>query len=483
MRLELCVTNKRVNSTFRPDPRTNATTISFDNVKFRTPNSVHSPTFIIRPDYPRSDWTSYNYALLHINYTGTDSDYVYAQYLWVEDIVVNTDGTITIRTRVDVLAEYKREILENTMFVTRAQSTYNSLLIDSAMPVQVNDHIETAELSGNVFANSYAAGTYIIGLMNNDPAAVGIPHYYAMTHAQWSSFCTGLLNTVNWANIDDATMSVELQKALINPMQYITSAIWLPCPVPLQSGTMSEIPLGYWTIPIASGAHRITGEYAFTLFTVTLPQHPELTSSASFLDYSPYSVFRLNFEPFGEITMPAWVKGGTVLTCRVDVDPCTGDGTLRITAGHSIVGVFYAKVGVEMQIGQASLDVESMFNRESIAEAFAAGAMELFQPVGDIQSALSGVVQNVTAASTAVQSGGTRGSISAYQYRPYITANFKNPSATNYSDVMGRPLCRKALLGSLSGYVLCSYGNVQTTASPAEKAEISSFLTSGFYIE
>lgn len=482
MRLVLCYNNKRQNSTLQINPF-EASHVPFNDIKFRAPTSLHNPVFTVRTSLNLS-WSLYNYAVFYQRWTdGSPEDLNSAVYLWVEDIIVNTDGTVTVSTKMDVLACHKDEILNNSMFVTRSQSTYNSLLIDSAMPVQVNDHVVTAELSGNVFANNYTSGTYIVGLMNNDPAAVGIPHYYAMTYSQWTSFCTGMLNTVNWANIDESEMSVELQKALINPMQYITSAMWLPCIVPLQEGALSEIPLGYWTIPVASGARRISGAHALAVFTVTLPQHPEITSTAAFLDYSPYSVFRLNFEPFGEITMPAWVKGGTVLTCRVDVDPCTGDGTLHITAGNSIVGIFFAKVGVEMQIGQASLDVESVFNRESIAEAFAAGAMEMFQPVGDIQSALSGVVQNVTAASTAVQSGGTRGSISAYQYRPYITANFKNPSTTNYADVMGRPLCRKVLLDTLSGFVLCSYGNVQTSASPAEKAEISSFLTSGFYIE
>lgn len=484
MALILCTTDKKINSTLRPNPLPMAGTDFpiFENVRYREPTSVHNPTFIIRPAENRA-WHQFNYALLFDEWNGVETASIeWARYLWVNDITINTDGTITVACKTDVLADYKPEILDSTLFVTRSQSAYNAYLIDSAMPTQINDHILTVETDA-IFSDSYTEGTYIVGLMNDDPQAVGIPHYYAMTYTQWTAFCTGMLNTVDWANIDSTVMNVELQKALINPMQYITSAMWLPCPVGTQTETLTNLPLGYWDIPISTGAKRITGVYTWRAFTITLPAHPEVTSSTSFLNFSPYSLFRLTLEPFGEITLPAWARGGSVLTGRVDIDPCTGDGILHLTVGDSIVGNFFAKVGVEMQIGQTSLNVASMVSTETFSEALSAGALAMFSPVGDLQSAVSGVASNITAAATAVQTGGSRGSIAAYQWKPYLTATFKNPSSTNYSDAMGRPLCQKKLLGDLSGYTLCAYGNADTTASPAEKTEISGFLTTGFYIE
>lgn len=487
MALILCTTDKKINSTLRPNPLPMAGTDFpvFENVRYREPTSVHNPTFIIRPTENRGDWDVFNYALFFYEWNGVETASLdWARYLWVNDITINTDGTVTIVCKTDVLAEYKSQILGSTLFVTRSQSAYNAYLIDSAMPTQINDHIVVTEAVNDFFAHSYTTGTYVVGLMNDDQQAVGIPHYYAMTYAQWTAFCTGMLNTVDWANIDSTVMNVELQKALINPMQYITSAMWLPCTVDTQAETLTNIPLGYWNIPIASGAKRISGTFSTMAFTMTLPQHPEVTNQTAFLNYSPYSVYRFTVEPFGEIALPSWIRGGDIITGRIDIDPCTGDGILRMISGSgTVIGTFFAKVGVEMQIGQTSLDVASMVSSETFSEALSAGALAMFSPVGDWQSAVSGVASNITAAATAVQTGGSRGSIAAYQWKPYLTATFKNPSTTNYSDVMGRPLCQKKRLGDLSGYTLCAYGNADTTASPSEKTEISGYLTTGFYIE
>lgn len=471
MKLVLFTSLKRTNSTLRPDP-TETFALTFDNVKLRAPTSVHTPSFIVRfaPEEPFFRISDINYAILDNRY-----------YYWVTDITANVDSTWTVSCRVDTLATYKDEILRNSAFVVRSASTYNNMIVDTAVPTTVNDSVTVTETATSIFSNIYTEGTYVVGIMNDDPEAVGVPHYYAMSHTQWTAFTTGLLNTIDWADIDSTEISAQLQKALINPMQYITSAKWFPCPI-VSGSTVSNIPLGFWEIP-SSGAFRVSGTFSTRSFSVTLPEHPQKTQ-APFANYSPYSTFKMVVEPFGEISFPAWVAGGSTVNGIVEVDPCSGDGILRLTCEGTLLGEYFAPVAVDMPIGQITADVNGLSKGDILQSGLSAvTSLDNFFAVGAVERAISGVASSLTAQATAVQSMGSRGSIAAYRWPPYVMAVFKKLCTTGYASIMGKPLCQNVPLSSLSGYTLCAYGNIQTSGSADERAEISTFLTTGFYIE
>lgn len=470
MKLVLLSTIKRTNSTFRPEP--DEFDITFNDVKLLAPTSVHNPSFIVRFDSSETFFriSGLNYAILDNR-----------DYYWITDITANADSTWTVSCRIDTLATHKDEILMNNAFVVRSASSSNNMIVDTAVPTTVNDSVTVSEAASNIFTNIYTEGTYVIGIMNDDPQAVGVPHYYAMNHTQWTAFTTGMLNTVDWAGIDTSEISGQLQKALINPLQYITSAKWFPCPI-VSASSVSNIPLGFWEIP-ASGAYRISGTYSTITFSVTLPSHPQ-KDQAPFANFSPYSTFKMIVEPFGEISFPAWVAGGSTISGIVEVDPCSGDGILRLTCDGTLLGEYFAPIAVDMPIGQITADFNGISKGDLVKSGLSAvSSLDNFFAVGAVERAISGVASSLTAQATAVQSLGSRGSIAAYRWPPYVMGVFKKLCTTGYNSIMGKPLCLNVPLSSLTGYTLCAYGNVQTSGSPDEREEISTFLTTGFYIE
>ena len=483
MKLVLCTTLKKLNSTLQPNVYdADGWTLELTNVKFRAPVSVHSPVFIVRfpAEVTAEDVSAYNYA----GYMETDDLLVPDWYLWIDDIVCNVDGTWTVSTHVDVLAQHKYEILENEMFVLRNANTFNTKIADTAMPTLLDDVSVSVDFTGKIFADTFSGGTFMLGVMNQDNAALGIPHYYTFTQVQWANFTTALLSSVDWLNISTTEISAELQKALVNPMQYITSALWIPCTV----GTLSEveaIPIGFWSIP-NSQAGRWNGTFPVASLTFTLPRHPQ-ASALPYLNYPPYSNYTLTVAPFGEILFPSWVEGGMSVEGVIHVDPTTGDATLKITAGSAVVGTFTANVAVPVELGQttANLGAVSKENVALTAVGAVAGALDSFDGsiVGGVKDVATGILSGLSSTSQAVQIKGSHGTISAYIDTPRVQGTFKQVAQTSYAQIMGRPLCRTVKLLSLTGYTLCAYGNVRTTASPAEKATIASYLTSGFFIE
>ena len=483
MKLVLCTTLKKINSTFQPNVYdADGWTLELSNVKFRAPVSVHSPVFIVRfpSEVTAEDVSAYNYA----GYMESDVAIIPDWYLWIDDIVYNIDGTWTVSTHIDVLAQHKYEILENEMFVLRNANTYNAKIADTAMPTLLDDIAISVEFPGKIFADVFADGSYMLGVMNHDDGALGIPHYYIFTQTEWTLFTTALLSSVDWLNISTSEISAELQKALVNPLQYITSALWIPCPVGSLS-TVENIPIGYWTIP-NSQAGRWSGTFPERHFSVTLPTHPQ-ASALPYLNYPPYSTYTLTVAPFGEIMFPSWVEGGMNVEGIIHVDPTTGDATLKLTAGSTVVGTFTANVAVPVELGQTSVNLGavSQENVAMTAVGAVAGALDKFDGsiVGGVKDVATGILSGLTSTSQAVQIKGSHGTISAYIDTPRVQGTFKQVAQTSYAQIMGRPLCRTVKLLSLTGYTLCAYGNVRTTASPAEKATISSYLTSGFFIE
>lgn len=482
MHLTLLTTLKRENSTFQPNVSSAGFVLDLENIKLRQPCSLHTPAFVVRVPSTVSyaDLERYNYALL-FNAEGFNAAPM--QYLWIDNVTYNPDGMWTVETHIDVLAQYKTEIMQSALYVLRSATNYSNLLSDSAVPTIADVEATSVNIGTGIFQYNYNDGTYIIGVMNDDTEGVGIPHYYAMTHAQWSNFCNQMLSTVNWAGISAAEISSELQKALINPMQYITTAFWLPCPVST-GATINSIPVGFWEIP-NSPAARITGAFTTREFTVTLPSHPQ-SNTLAYTNYSPYSQYKMVFEPFGTITLPAWLAGGETVRGFVYVDPTSGDAVMRLSTAESVIGTYHAKAGLEMPIGQAVFDIDS-FSKSSAIQAGVAGAVDVIGEnlfsVGAPERVFNGVLSNLAASMTSVQSSGTRGSIAAYIDVPRIEAVFKKLSATNYTTLMGRPCCKLLTLGGLSGFVMCATGDVECGASPSEKGMISRFLTTGFFME
>lgn len=316
----------------------------------------------------------------------------------------------------DVLASFKTRILSTTQYVARSASRMNRTLIDSK-------YVTTSAISSDIQSKTFSdifgiandlAGVYVVGIVGytatsttagNQPSNIGAVTYYAMARAAFYGFMYALLSNVNWLNIDVSEISQDLQKALINPTQYIVSCIWLPVsasnfildpgntfPSDIQADKTTTIRCGWWDFNLGSGdiatvrkLRRPMSEYTYRApsYTFTINSHPQKTSRGDWLNFSPYTRRVLEIPGFGnfELDTTKIKPSDTQLTVQYFINALCGDAICYVWSGTSavprstLVLSVAGQIGVPIPIGQVSLNL-SNFKNGLIAGA-AAGASEL----------------------------------------------------------------------------------------------------------
>lgn len=276
---------------------------------------------------------------------------------------------------VDVLASFKTEIGNSMQYVTRAYSNYNPNILDSAYITEADNLIRLYDLLTP--ANFWGAdawgnnGTVVIGVIGSNASSVGAVTYYAMQLSTFGAFMQTMLSGITWANISATEISEELQKALINPTQYIVSCRWYPIVYSGFSGgyVTTNINLGWWSFPV-SGArvlNTISSAWISRQNYLTIPKHPQSNvSRLGYLQLAPYSDYVLKFLPFGIFALDTTeLYNKTYLHINVDVNLMTGDSILKLVA-TDVLGnpnfdnafmVVEGAIGVTLPIGQVTADI------------------------------------------------------------------------------------------------------------------------------
>jgi hypothetical protein len=206
-----------------------------------------------------------------------------------------------------------------------------------------------------------------------------------------------LYSSPNWMNITDGNISQDLQKMLINPMQYITGCTWMPCGYDVSGGVgISTIPYGWWSVQLSSGvAYKIDVSHVKTEVDLSFPvaKHPQYDQYKHWLQLSPYTTCALYLPPFGFIPLDtSKIYGATHIDCNIEIDLITGRGVLTVSShisdGSSTIngGVIYnalAQVGVPVSIAQMSVD----WSRITSASTYV-GAAGVALATGGLQDSL-----------------------------------------------------------------------------------------------
>jgi hypothetical protein len=276
---------------------------------------------------------------------------------------------------VDVLATYKTEIGNSTQYVERAYSDYDPTIIDTAYLtkgepiVRLNDLLVPSTFWGaSAWGNN---GTVVIGVVGANAGSIGAVTYYAMQMSTFGAFMQSMLTSISWANISASEISESLQKALINPTQYIVSCRWFPI---LFSGFSqgvytTQLKLGWWTFNI--GGARILNTVSSAVVSrtseLTIPHHPQTGNPRlAYVDMSPYSTYMFKFLPFGIFEIDTTeLFGKSYLGINVETNLMTGDAVLKLAAkGYTDSYIFdsaflvaESQIGVTIPIGQISADI------------------------------------------------------------------------------------------------------------------------------
>lgn len=460
----------------------------------REPCSIMNPVFKIER-FP-SDAGPANYTYAYISQ--------FARWYFVKDWEW-ADGLWQCSLEVDVLGSFRTEIGNSVAYVERCASEYNGAIIDTWYPATTDFETQRVALASSWNGVAPSGGCFVLGVLCNanrsNSQVGGAVTYYVMSPAQMGSLMSYLLGSTF---LDDngfpAVMTPAQQlaqdtaKALINPIQYIASCMWLPVPASvIGDGSNHDIVLGYYDMD----GNTATGQYLdATVFTMTvtgqIPSHPQAPTRGKYLNYSPYTRLTLNVPPFGSIALdPSYCEVGSYLYGRVWVDPITGKATLRIelyaddqhTGTGAVVREVSGMMGIPIQIAQMTPDyLTAMTSALSLATTFDA----MWR--GDIATGMlasrsfTTVGNAIHALMPQVESQGVTGSFLETVMPPLLTAQFFMITDED-NDEFGKPLCEIKTISTLSGFIKCADAHVDFSCYKDEKSRILNYMINGFFWE
>lgn len=426
------------------------------------------------------DSTSLLSPVLLFALSGNPTPYNYAyipdfgRYYYINDWKAAA-GMWEASCKVDVLASWKESIGASTQYVLRAEAESDGTIIDTLYPTK-----GAAQVVTDYMLPVWEEGqTFVVGLYGDNGATIGGISYITLTPAEMKTYMAAILGIGTWTNSIPAEMGEEVFKTIFNPIQYVASVMLFPFVIPGEH-TTRNLKFGWWDFSLSCGI--ITER---TLTTTTglgaLPKHPQSAARGEYLNASPYTKYTFWAPPFGEVELDTPVLlDCDVAAVNMTVDYITGKCT-GVFVGKNNEGTKYlftrtAQLSVPVQLSQitAGTGVGSVVS-SAVAlgkDAITGNALGAGENVGDMASAALPKITTI----------GTNGDFSQYGLTQHITATFLTVVDED-TDGRGRPLCKNRVISSLPGFIQVSDAKVAFDCTPAETAEIVSYMEGGFHYE
>ena len=445
--------SKKDNST--KQPTSGGTTLSCE---IKNQSSILTPYLIINTAITNP--SNLNYAYIA----------AYGRYYWVTDWSWDR-GFWYCNLTVDVLATYKTQIGSSTQYITRSAAASNSAIIDTKYPTLANPTAEEQFLSqiiGPAMKNTQ--GGYILGTIS-DNTDNGIC-YNLMGYDEFQDFLEYMF-TGGYLSASD--ISLDLQKELINPFQYIASCMWFPFLDGSAHHYGGTVKFGFWDSNISCTPINEGNRVYSVMEPITLHTHPQAASRGKFLNNSPFTRRSIEVFGFGTIPLdPSYFVESQSCSVMIKVDKFTGVGELTVESAGATVLRTNAQVGVPIQISQVTQSVMA----PAIAAVGAIGNIA----AGNYLGAVSGVGNAIQSAMPQVQSTGSTGSKIDFIREPRITSQYYSLADEAISE-LGRPLCSQRAINTLSGYIQCENVELDLIATRDEMTAIRGYLEGGFFYE
>lgn len=488
--------SKEVNSTKQP---TGGTTV---NVVMKENTSILNPVFMIDGVNLNANYCKFN-----------------NRYYFINDIVLNNNNIYELHCTIDTLATWKSPILSSDQYVLRSASAHDPYIIDSYYPSKASSHFNDHDFGD--LRNAPLAGmniTAVVGVIGKSTTSgvtLGAVNYYAMSLGTCKGLVEALLNDSDYLQIG-GDLDTGIQKALVNPISYIASITLVPLSVLAfvgDSNTTNSIPLGWWEVSLGFGGlayliDPVDVRKTTINHTFDLPQHPDIDSrGAKYLNYSQYSQHSLYLEPYGMIPIDSELLSidsdadyTTQLHITEIIDVITGISTLRIEntslLGSKNIAYSTGQLGVPIQLAQMNTDrIEQqkidIRNRTgaiggivSTLSALASGnlAGATTSATGAIASVQTGILDAERASYPTMERSGATGSIASWYVTPHFYSVFSKLADIDITH-LGRPLCKKVTLSTLSGYCMTRDAELNIAGLRDEVEIIKSLMNGGFYIE
>ena len=465
--VNLYTLSKRDNSTKRPT----GTGTQYDCV-MKHGCGILNPTISLDLGLT-NDPSQYNYA-----YIPTFERYYFIEEWYFEERLW------TAQLKVDVLATYKTEIGDASLYVLRASAESNGSITDLLYPARTG-----CSFASDTKTNPWTGSTFIVGIVSS-AGAFGSLRYYAMGSGQLSLMCAGLMDsesiisTANGFNLTDASQALQL--SLVDPIQYVKSCVMIPVNITDITGTGStENVKVYNFTPGGTGTLIIPSSRIYKSYTFTIPNHPDASSRGNYVNSSPFTLLTLTIPPWGCIQIDSSVTANaSTLNVDIEVDPITGTGILVLKCNGIVLNRIESQVGVPISLSSVTHGiggaVASGISALGGASLGVLNAVPMVKEFGETVSAQIGNAINSQSART--QTVGSTGAFVSNRGEFRLDAQFFRPISDDNTH-NGRPLCAVRTLKNLGGYMLIQDGDVTINGTSTEDAKIRQYLETGFYYE
>lgn len=456
--------SKRENATYRPG----GSGESFPCV-LKEASSIANPSIIL--DVGTGSDPSWNYAYI----PEFDRYYFITDWTWIENRLWQAD------LRTDLLATFRDYIGGSSMYVLRSSAAFDGSIIDNYYPVK-SEAVKQYSYAPYQWPLSISGGSVVIGVVSKE-ATIGSVCYYALSINNFATLIQAMLDdtvtTEHGFEIKDATLA--LQKALIDPLQYVKSAVYLPIPLGDLAGSNSAVSVWGWETGVRAKKLDMTVPWSEYSFTMTMPRHPMTAVRGNYLNTSPYTRAMFEFIPFGSFEIDTTLTATNPnITVTYLIDWVNGTGTLQAVNGNTTLGTLSAQIGVPVQISQVSKD----YLGAAVGAVSGIGGMVASALTGDVagifSSAGAGIGNGIQAMIPRSSHISSNGSYSHYHWNPSLFTEFYIPVDED-NEHSGRPLCQIRQLGSLPGYLLIKDGEIDIPGMTGEAEAVRAFLENGFF--
>ena len=458
--------NKRENSTYHPTG--SATTYQcVSNTDFD----------ILSPDIPLNIGLTENPTALNYAYIDAFNRYYFVTNWRVQN------GMWWCSLQVDVLSSWRESIAAQTLYIDRSAAEFNTNIVDTtypgtadfsvtAIPFTLTDSDQHQWKTNAAFQD----GTFIMGVIG----AGGAVNYWAFPASNYTRFMHSVFNY-------DYGFADEQVKAVFNPIQYITSVIWLPFSY-AGTGTVN-VDFGWWNIGgVDSGAYPLGpgGTINFGA-SVNLPKHPQ-QNRGRWLNGPQFTHYLLKLPCYGMLDIQGFdMVDATSVAISVDVDISTGKAIAYVKPNSVNVNTQLVEfqAGVNVQVSQIQSNMLSMGanwlrNTGSVGAYVSKSIAGAFAGMGGLLSSVTDMADFDF--SDKVSSAGTTGSLAGTLISGALIGEFQMIADENQPD-RGRPLCKRRSIGSLKGFMQISDADIDIPCTLTELNQIRSYMNGGFFYE
>lgn len=478
--IDLYNIKKKPNSTARPD---NSNTTGghkvYSDCYAKDDTSVISPVIIIKDSI--ATLCQYNYAYIQD----------WRRYYFITDIVLQEGGLCELHLKADVLASFRPQIGQSYQYVLRSASSYDGKIVDHYYPTKTDTDFDYNVLKvtynnidydcrdmvsmtyvSNYYNATIAQGEFVIGVIGANDTGIS---YYVLSYTNFKTLLTNLMSYTP-SNMNDVSSGIA--KVLADPMQYITTCFWIPW-----AGQVSQvaktIEFGYYSVSCTAGSLNAS-DYAHFQAYADIPKHPQASSRGDYLNTAPFTSYQLLFNPFGQLELDSTKL---VADSKIRVEwfyDCTkGNGEIFVygdDTGEIAYHGYCDMLAVPIQLSQ--LTVNTLQTGTGLLNTI--GSLLRF----DLGGVFSGIGNAVESQQPKVSRHGTEGSFLNYRsLSPRIRGEFIKVVDEDLTEI-GRPLCKRVRINTLSGYLKCGNADIELQNALADEADqVVGFLNDGIFYE